>query len=101
MHILADEVLKIIEESKKDDKVDKDGDGQNDLVFAARDDNFVGLHVNQGDGNYIRGTVNEDIALGSLNVQIADDDAGAAILEVTINVTNGRIILNTRGSSSK
>ena len=74
---------------------DIDGDGQNDLIFAARDDNFVGLHVNQGDGNYIRGTVNEDIAFGSLGVQIADDDAGAALLEVTINVVNGDIILNT------
>ena len=74
---------------------DVDGDGQNDLIFAARDENFVGLHVNQGDGNYIRGTVNEDIALGTLGVQIADDDAGAAILEVTINVTNGDVILNT------
>ena len=76
---------------------DVDGDGQNDLIFAARDSNFIGQHVNQGDGNYIRGTVNEDIALSGLGVQIADDDAAGGTLEVTIDVVNGNIILNTSG----
>ena len=74
---------------------DIDGDGNADVVFASHDGNSIQVHHNEGNGGFIRGTVNEDIALGTLGVQIADEDAGAAILEVTINVTNGNIILNT------
>ena len=74
---------------------DVDGDGELDIVFAANNADNIGVHENQGSGTYIRGSVNEDIALGSLQVQVADADAGSNLLEVSINVVNGRIILPT------
>ncbi|HBE70148.1 MAG TPA: hypothetical protein DDW52_18525 [Planctomycetaceae bacterium] len=78
---------------------DINGDGHDDLIFAAYDAGFVGLHINQGNGNFIRGVVNEDVALGGIGVQIMDDDAGDGLLEVTINVANGRVTLDTASVS--
>jgi len=74
-----------------------DGDGETDIIFASADHNYIGLHKNQGDGNYIRGITNEDVALSGLSVQVADDDAGTAIVEASIRVVNGSITLATDG----
>ena len=76
------------------DVADLDNDGNLDVVFASNSGNSIEFHTNRTDG-FIRGVVNEDTTLGGLSVQIADDDAGAGILEVSITVTQGTVSFST------
>ncbi len=76
---------------------DVDGDGQLDIIFAAGDGDSIGVHINQDSGNFVRGTTNEDVTLSGLSVQIDDDDAGASLVEVAIEVSNGIAALDTTG----
>ena len=72
---------------------DLDGDGNLDIVSASTSFNSIEIHSGQGNG-YVVAQVNEDVSFGGLHLEVADD-AGANLIEVTINVANGSIILPT------
>ena len=73
--------------------VDIDGDGNLDVIAAPTNTNAIEIYKGQGDG-FVVAQVNEDVSYGGLHLEVADD-AGANLIEVTINVVNGRIILPT------
>ncbi len=73
---------------------DIDADGHNDVIYAAANGGSIGVHLNQGDGGFVRGITNEDVNIAQA-VQISDDDAGTAIIEVAITSTNGSLLLTT------
>ena len=72
---------------------DLDGDGNLDIISAPTSTNAIEIYSGQGDG-YVVAQVNEDVSFGGLHLEVADD-AGANLLEVTINVVNGEITLLT------
>ena len=72
---------------------DLDGDGNLDIISAPTSSNVIEIYKGQGDG-FVVAQVNEDVNFGGLHLEVADD-AGSNLIEVTINVVNGEIILPT------
>jgi len=75
---------------------DIDGDGNLDILAAATAGNSVHVYFNHGNG-YVVAITNEDVNASVLGVQIDDADAGAAIMEATISVSEGSMMATTIG----